>query len=265
MDKKIQELLQETTLDSKKELILILTKRAKKKQSNQSLYWIFQQYLIDSKVLLSNPFVMVGPRRGLSCFVSEFLSLYVKVQDFEQQVRLLNSLMLDLDNLHESQNPMLKMTTTKRLLEILEQFGARRYLAYNSNHVPLRFYFLPYGNKSMNACYFPHLHLVVLYKNNLDPESSPEYIFMHEIGHAIQLYFTKDQTVVPDSFKEVSVEMFKPCSDEVLVEVFADCFSAAVMKGTPFEEKNYFCTAFLQEHQTLLRDYFLSIFTAEKR
>ncbi|WNS42070.1 hypothetical protein [Paenibacillus sp. MMS20-IR301] len=154
---------------------------------------------------------------------------------------------------------MLKMTAAQNLLQIIECFGVRRFIARNTNGVPIRFYFVPYGNRSMNAAYFPHIHLVVIYKNDLDSSSNPEYIFMHELGHVVQVHMTKGLTIVPSSFKEAVRGAFKPCSDEMLAEVFADCFSVAVMKGTSFEEKNPFCTTFLQEHQALLRDYFSSI------
>lgn len=259
MENRIRELLNKTSIESKKEIVSILIERAKNSEHNQQFLSIFENYLIDSKVILSNPFLTVGPKKGLSCFVSDFLCSYIQIKDFDLQIQGLGSLMQDLDNLHESKSPILKINTTQKLLEILRGLGARKYLIYNKSHVPIRFYFVPYGNKEMNAGYFPHLHLVTLYRNHLDPQSSPEYIFMHEIGHIIQLYFTGDQTRVPDSFKTIVANMFKPCSDEVLVEVFADCFSVAVMKDTPFEEFNPFCSVFLQEHQVLLKDYFSSL------
>ncbi len=259
MDKQIYELLIQGTLYSQRNLISLLINRSESKQSNSSYHSIFQQFLIELKVSVATPFMMVGPKRGLSCYVAEFLSNYVTVRDYEKQTELLKSLLQDLDELHESKRAILKMTTAQNLLQITEHFGVNRLLARNTNGVPIRFYFVPYGNRSINAAYFPHLHLVVIYKNDLDSNSNPEYIFMHELGHVVQVRMTKGLTNVPNSFKEAVRGMFKPCSEEVLAEVFADCFSVAVMKGTSFEEKNPLCVTFLQEHQTLLRDYFSSI------
>ncbi|MBH5320892.1 hypothetical protein I6N90_24190 [Paenibacillus sp. GSMTC-2017] len=265
MNEKIHELLKEGTVSSIKKLVSILIDRAGKKQSNKVFYSIFQEYLINSKVSVSNSFVMVGPKRGLSCFVSDLLSLYVTVSAYDEQSELLKNLLQDIDDLKDSLRPMLKMTIARKLLQILEQYGANHFFAYNHNGIPLRFYFVPYGNKTMNAGYFPHLHLVVIYKNELDSHANSEYIFMHELGHVVQLYMTKSLLIVPDSFKEATTRMFKPCSDEVLAEVFADCFTIAVMKGTFFEVKNPFCTIFLPEHQIRIKEYFLSVFTGQQQ
>ncbi|MFD0588013.1 hypothetical protein ACFQZE_08355 [Paenibacillus sp. GCM10027627] len=265
MDNKIHDLLREGTLQSQMELISLLINRSENKQSNISYYRIFRQYLIDFKISVATPFMMVGPKRGLSCFVSEFLSLYVTVRDYEEQAALLKDLLQDLADLSHSKRPMLKMTVAQNLLQVLQQLEASRFLARNHNGIPLRFYFVPYGNTSMNAGYFPHLNLVVIYKCDINNGEHPEYVFMHELGHVFQLYTTRNLTAVPDSFKKVTRGMFKSCPEEVLVEVFADCFSVAVMKGTPFEEKNPFCTLFLQEHQILLKEYFSSLFVTKRK
>jgi hypothetical protein len=154
---------------------------------------------------------MVGPKRGLTCFVSEFLSFYVTVAELEEWVKLLKSLLQELGDLRTSKRPLLKMTDARDLLQILGQLGASRSLARNEHGVPIRFYFIPYGNRHMNAGFFPHLHLIVIYKNDLDSEANPEYIFMHELGHVVQLHMTRSLAAVPDSFKKITRGMFKPC------------------------------------------------------
>ncbi|MGG4141815.1 hypothetical protein ABEW34_01690 [Paenibacillus algorifonticola] len=259
MENKINDLLSDNKLSSKKELVSILIDRAEKKQSNQAFYNIFQHFLIESKVTLAGTFMMVGPKRGLSCFISEFLSVCVTDNNYEKQIQLLKGLLNDLNDLHESKKPLLKMTVAQSLLQLTNQFGLRRFLAYNSKGKPLHFYFVPYGNKNMNASYSPYFNAIVIYKNALDSKSSPEYIFMHELGHVFQMYMTKDSTKVPVSFKEATKGMFEQCSDEVMVEVFVDCFSVAIMEGTTFEDKNPFCSIFLKEHQIILKDYFSKI------
>lgn len=82
-------------------------------------------------------------------------------------------------------------------------------------------------------------------------------MFLHEIGHALQLKATKGRFKVPESFKkEISNHMFPDEGKDMLPEIFADCFTIFLMHNTKFENKNPFIKALGEKRIELLEGYF---------
>jgi len=79
---------------------------------------------------------------------------------------------------------------------------------------------------------------VICMFNMNDSTVSPEYVFLHELGHALQIAITGSVSDVPIEFIKYQnllpgVEKLNQ-GDEIAAEVFADIFAIAVMRNTEF-------------------------------
>ena len=76
----------------------------------------------------------------------------------------------------------------------------------------------------------------VIYMFNMrDKSMMPEYVFLHELGHALQMALTGSNLIVPDQFINFNnslpnVKLEQGTYDAS--EAFADTFAIAVMRGT---------------------------------
>ena len=79
--------------------------------------------------------------------------------------------------------------------------------------------------------------------NMKDSNSIPEYVFLHELGHVLQIVLSGSETLVPYEFIEFNKTVLgitlKQGSPEA-IEAFADTFSIAVMHDTDFCSYNPF-------------------------
>ena len=76
---------------------------------------------------------------------------------------------------------------------------------------------------------------IVYMFNMKDKSLLPEYVFLHELGHALQIAVTGSYTLVPDEFlsfnnslPNASIEQ----GDSIAPELFSDTFAIAVMRGS---------------------------------
>ena len=84
----------------------------------------------------------------------------------------------------------------------------------------------------------------IIYMFNMKEESLlPEYVFLHELGHALQIAATRSYQLVPDEFlrfnNSLQTESLEQ-GDSIAPELFADTFAIAVMRGSYLNDKNPF-------------------------
>ncbi|MHB9038971.1 MAG: hypothetical protein ACYC64_20220 [Armatimonadota bacterium] len=75
-----------------------------------------------------------------------------------------------------------------------------------------------------------------------DSEISPEYVFLHELGHALQIALTGSKEIVPEEFILFHQALNSPLEqgNPDAPDVFADTFAMAVMRGTELSSHDPF-------------------------
>lgn len=247
--------LNDTTIVSKKDLIGYLIKRAAKKKSNEE----FQDSILDflserERIPYLDEFCLIGPKYALGCLIGHFIYHYISENNYNKQIVFLKKLSGYLQEFSPSQDALLRKTAATKLIDTIRKFGLPGYFLRACNNRPLRIYFIPYKHAKYNAGYLPYLNSIVSYRPK-EKVSSPEYIFVHEIGHLLIFNLTGDPEKVPDSFIEFN-KKFNPSWTGDLVEVFVDLFSIAIMMDTDFAPKNPFLKTFSIKHQIIIRNYF---------
>lgn len=94
--------------------------------------------------------------------------------------------------------------------------------------------------------YYNFFKILCFYMKDNDEYKSgqlnPIYVFIHEIGHIINWYVTKENRIVPSSFFEEVGKYYPtltPDNPDAL-EVFADSFAMAIMYNTDLSKYNPF-------------------------
>ena len=101
--------------------------------------------------------------------------------------------------------------------------------------------------------------------NMKDSDTAPEYVFLHELGHVLQVSLTNSVLYVPDEFIQLhnsipSARRLEHGNPDA-PEVFADTFAVAVMHGTelsrydPFNFPEAFNEALERFYKKLLEKY----------
>ena len=246
------------SVESKVELVSYLIHRLKRQKTNKEFSDSIQVYLSErEKFSYLSSYCMVGPKYALGCLVGHFLIHYVEEKDIEAQKRFLTELLKFLKGFRNSKNSVLKQTTANNLLDTIDKFGMPKHFLRTFNSRPLRIYFIPYEHADVNAGYYPHLNTIVSYRPR-KKDLSPEYIFVHEVGHLLTFNLTGDPDKVPESFVEFS-KKYNPSWDKGLVEIFVDLFSLAVMMDTEYAGENPFIKKFSIGNQKIVRDYFIRL------
>lgn len=126
-------------------------------------------------------------------------------------------------------------------------------------------------NKNYNSLCYPDsdfigFKILCLYmkddKEYKDGTTNPIYVLLHELGHVINWYITKEKKKVPDSFFKVVGKhntSLKP-ENPLALEVFADSFAMAVMHNTELDKYNPFNNIIDEEVFIGLENYFQNIF-----
>jgi hypothetical protein len=199
---------------------------------------------------------MIGSKYGLGCLTGRFLYHYVSADNSETELDLLKNLLTYVKGFRPSKGPLLKMTETVNLINIISEFGLSADFLMTQAYQPLKIYYIPYQHVNANAVFFPHLNSIASYRPKL--KLAPEYIFIHEIGHLLAFKLTGDPEKLPESFLEFN-KVFNPTWEGDLTEVFVDLFSMAIMMDTKYAAKNPFLTTFSLKGQKAIKDYFITL------
>lgn len=145
------------------------------------------------------------------------------------------------DDLLPAEGPQI---TPKAVHEILRFLEARyQFLRRVRKGTPL-FIILPdCSHKNLNGLCRTHLCQgnqtdceIYLFHSLKHREYSPEYVFLHELGHVLNLALTGTLEIVPNSFWEFAETLFPKLTlahQKSVSEIFADCFAMGVMSLPP--------------------------------
>lgn len=260
----INELLLDTSLQSKLELVKVFKRHLEARADQDELRSLVTDYLLDSDddLRISN-FDQVryyGLSAGLSRYVANQLLLSLNVSSIKNKIWVIDQVNVSLNNLYDSKNPLLKITTARLLIKLLEQFLGGHFQKI-TNHRFLAIYFVPFENNQSNAAFDINTNSIAVFRTKEKETQKPEYIFLHEFGHIIHCTLFKTTNEVPNSFIEFNKQMnpkFFEYSREDQLEIYADLFSIAVMLDSEFEGHNPFIKTMKRVHTDKIREYFLT-------
>ena len=96
---------------------------------------------------------------------------------------------------------------------------------------------------------------IYLFHSLKHQEYSPEYVFLHELGHVLNLALTGTLEIVPNGFWELSEVLFPKLTSShqnAVSEIFADCFAMGVMSLSsmvqfdPFNSTRFECKQMIE-------------------
>ncbi|SHH56941.1 hypothetical protein SAMN02745823_00322 [Sporobacter termitidis DSM 10068] len=131
----------------------------------------------------------------------------------------------------------------RELLDFIElKYGFLSKLARN----PIDIFIVNNTTKSYNSFYnfsfdlYGDVHDLIFLSSMRDTQQvTPEFVFLHELGHLIHTRLIKKGFTVPVSFDFLTsqVRMFKDIeNDETLAELFCESFALAAFNRTPYEK-----------------------------
>ncbi len=213
-------------------------------------------FLADYCSITERPYSVIGPKHGLSIYIAHL------VVQFEHNRTSINTIVNRLAKYRHSDAPLITLEQIKEILELVEHIGAKKILAYNLREQPLVITIVPYQH-DLNSLYVPALHIIQCNKVGEGADNNPEYVFLHELGHALQTCLTGSDKKFPISFVPVFELVFNNKVENVepgdTLEVFADSFSIAAVYGTKYHSSNPFYEKFHMIHQAILAIYFKMI------
>lgn len=201
-----------------------------------------------------------GPSKGLSIFTANQLFLSTRVQKEEDKIQVLDQLGKVLNNLEESKNPLLKITSAKKVIDVLEHFLGGQFHK-TTQHRFLSIFFVPLENKDSNAAFDINTNSIAVFKTKEKTTQTPEYIFIHEFGHIVHASIFRSTNKVPQSFIEFNKRLnphFLKFSEREKLEIYADMFSIAVMLDSEFESLNPFLKTLHRKHADQIQAYFIN-------
>jgi len=262
----ILELLETGTLNSLAELIDLMIYANQKNVNVDVLKGAILEFISDNDYLNLPPFSHIQGSNTLSLFVARYIGMIlfssaVKGRnDREDTETAYHVLLNDIKNYKETDEKPLSHETIKELISVYENFDKKRKIAYNQYDKPLTIFTVDFESDLGNSVYHPTSNIILL--NTIPPEKqakvgSAEYIFIHELGHVLQCKITENDFKTPQSFKDTVVKyIFPEAPDKILPEIFADCFSIALMNGAKFEDKNPFIEPFGEVGVEMIETYF---------
>ena len=138
------------------------------------------------------------------------------------------------------------------------------------NNINLDIYILNNSNDLNNSSSIPSQNfkdfkIICYYLKDNDEYNNgitnPIYVFLHELGHVLCWYYTKEPRTLPDSF----IDFLKiPINNDDALEIFADFFSIAIMYHTPLNDYNPFIKTISEEFLINIEKYFLNLINTIK-
>jgi hypothetical protein len=261
-DPYIHKLLLHEEMTSKLELVEMFSNYYKEKKFSSDLKSLLNSYLAGSNSaqrVSSRDLIRIhGPRTGLSRFVASHLYVATAIESIENKLSVLDELRIVLQSLHLSKNPILKVTTVSELVKLLQQFLGEQFdrLTY---HRFLSVFLVPFESKLVNAVFDNNSNSIAVFRTRDKEAQTPEYIFLHEFGHAIHCKIFKLINDVPKSFLDFMQDLdenFVSYPKEEKVEIYADFFSIAVMCDTEFESHNPIIKVMQKGIPKMIQEYF---------
>ena len=140
---------------------------------------------------------------------------------------------------------------------ILKNINLEIYILNNCNNLN--------NSSSIHSQNFKDFKILCYYLKDNDEYNNgitnPIYVFLHELGHVLCWYYTKESRTLPDSFIDF-LEI--PVNNDDALEVFADFFSIAIMYHTPLNDYNPFIKTISEEFLINIEKYFLNLINTIK-
>ncbi|MFW5891292.1 MAG: hypothetical protein ACOCUI_03650 [bacterium] len=265
----IENLLETGTLESLIDLVkLIISMVEHKKDYTDMLDNICSDFIFDFNMDYGEfdiaPFTQIESPNTLSFFVAKYILLtleYFKISmiDNLNQTKILDYkfLLKYLEGYEKISDKPLDQKVIQQLIEIYLDYDKDKKIAYNQFGKPLIILTIDFSNKNSHSMYHPTSNIILFNTIEKQKNFSPEYVLLHELGHALQLKATNNPSVVPYFFENKIIPYMFPTAEFAdFPEIFADCLSAILMKDTKFENKNKDCEIINNEDLKILDNYF---------
>lgn len=208
----------------------------------------------------SEAFVL-GARDGLKLIIS--MTLAKTNPDPDSITTNLSYLVGHLEGFTEPKSPTL---TKKQVRSLITQAQVNTGVIKLINRwQPLFVVIIPMSDKELDSFYLPGINTILSTAPYPDGGDAG-YIFLHEVGHSLQLALTKDSEKVPESFLSVFEITFNNQIANVnpahWPEIFADSFTMAVSYKTPLQKTNPLCQEFPDLSMAGLAAYFKMLIQA---
>ena len=174
------------------------------------------------------------------CSTASFLnSLWIRRKSAIQNIKELETIITIIQqNYTKSQGARISEDSVKQIMNYVNieynfydilKGEALHILLFENSHLTVNSECVPkiMDNGDVNCALF-------IYHLKDECHCSPEHVFLHELGHVLQIKITGDSRKVPPSFLPFAKEAFPDIAKEIEPEVFADCFAMAVMYNSQF-------------------------------
>lgn len=257
---KINRLLKQNDLDAMVKLVQFVLNNYQNDDLKDVIKHACSEYLVMHLPDPRLPCVIIEEKRALSCLTGLYVTISLNCK--QKQKSLENTLLL-LQSLKPSTMAVITKQKAKELFNLVDKKRFLDKIKYNKYQIPLRVFILPYADTRFNSSYNYETNAVVVNPNSIEPDSSLEYIFLHELGHAYHLAFTGSEKVFPESFIKMFELSFNNKWSVVLPEhrseIFADCFATTVVYNTSYSSLVPFCQDFTHEHLEINEKFFKMI------
>jgi hypothetical protein len=220
--------------------------------------------------------VVIGPDKGLGFLVSYQLnSIYsvrltsMLLEDVEFSDKKILGVIRNLQKVLIEYSPQVgKCFSAQKVHALLRKVKANDSLNIISPpESRLIVICIPYQHKKYNSQYIGSMNIILTsVARDEETVGHPDYIFLHELGHAYHGHITQGQFDIPASFIPVLEFGFQTDflntdnSLDVFREIFADCFSVAISDNDKrLSSINPFCPVFDPRYKQLLKFYFHEI------
>lgn len=126
---------------------------------------------------------------------------------------------------------------------------------------------LDHSHCQFNSVYMAGINAILVTGHRRDLEKcSMQYVFLHEVGHALHMALTKNPAAVPASFEAILPGVLGADPTAIRAkywpDLFADAFTVALSYKNHLANSNPFCKAFRDSDQAALAEYFRLLISA---
>lgn len=235
--KNIEFYLGQKTPEAMLELIKLTYKRYKKEDFNFLMPLDFINYLNKKQpeILENKPFVFIDSSIALECLTCYLIIIALNSDCPEANF---NRIISWIEPITDSNLPMINETDAQKVMDLVGNMKAKKIIKNNSIKMPFRTFFVPFRLGKFNSMYLPDLNITMLGRVKTEEGTTAEYVYLHEIGHALHICLTDDFRRIPKTFIPIFEIAFNNKFDKVapedIPEVFADCFAVAAVYQTDY-------------------------------
>lgn len=217
------------------------------------------RHSISVQELLGGSPLIVGTKYGLSFIIAN--QILAIDQQKEAHKPLINDLLENILDYSPEIKRGLSKAKISELLKLVDKLGFLDVINNYQNR--LKILCIPHIHKNYNSLYGEGTNCILSSVRHKEWESgSPEYIFLHEIGHALLYHITDGAKILPRDFGPIIIEGFskgilEDAPFSTFKEVYCDCFTVAVCEQHDELRKiNPFSSVFHPKLKSMIEEYF---------